>query len=238
MQEIISVGNKIELEVLVDGQVVEDLEHKRVLTSRIMDLPQKNQIRIAMPFHEGRIVPLSVGEQYQVYILAEKTIYSSQFTVVERMRDGNLFMADMEMLTALTKIQRREFFRHSCHLSAGYRTIQGEEIRELTEDEVLALSWNPCVIQDISGGGVRMYSEQEEETGSLVQLRMLLVIDGKQQEFLLYGRMIASEPKKERPDIFEQRIEFEHIGERERELIIRYIFSEERKKISKEKGLD
>ena len=67
---------------------------------------------------------------------------------------------------------------------------------------------------------------------------MLLVIDGKQQEFLLYGRMIASEPKKERPDIFEQRIEFEHIGERERELIIRYIFSEERKKISKEKGLD
>lgn len=238
MEEIISIGNRVDMELLIDGLVEQDSDRRRTLTSKVMDMPRPNQVRVAMPFYDGRMVPLSIGDQYLLYFLTEKGIYSSEFTVVERMRDGNLYMADMEMMKGLAKIQRREFFRHDCRINAGYRIVTENEMDELTEDEYMEISWNPCVIRDISGGGVRMFSNTKEQAHQFIQLRMLLMINGEQKEFLPYGKLIHCEPNPNKPDQYELRVEYENMGERDRDQIIRYVFSEERKKIMKEKGLE
>lgn len=236
MEDIISIGNKIDMEILEDGQPVENKERRRVLSCRVMDLPGGEIVRISMPFHEGRLVPLAVGDQYLMNIFAEKGIHASRFTVVNRMKEGNLFLADMEMQEPLKKVQRREYFRHECRLPADYRIVTAEEVQSWEFQKGEELEWKRGVIMDISGGGVRMISEYKEKANEYVQLRFVIQPDEEQQRILQYGKLIASIQKENSTTLYEQRIEFEGIGDKERELLIRYIFNEERKKISKEKG--
>lgn len=238
MQEIITVGDKVDMEILVNGQIVSDPEKHRVLSCRVMDLPGYGLVRIAMPFYEGRIVPLSVGDQYRMNIFTDKGIYGSRFVVVNRLKEGNLFLADMEMQERLKKVQRREFFRHDCRLQANYRMIAQDEIAELSEENQENVEWKKGVILDISGGGIRMVSEFQEDTSQIIQVRFQLETNDGIHAFTEYGKLIASFQNRTNSVLYEQRIEFDKIGEQEREQIIRYIFDEERKRISKEKGLN
>lgn len=236
MQEVISIGNKIDMEILIDGEPESDVRRRRVLYSRLMDIPEDNILRISMPFHEKRLVPLSVGEQYLLYIYADKGIYSGQFVVINRLKEGNIYLADIEAQDTLKKVQRREYYRYDCRLSAGYRVVPEEEQWKLDRENPEEQEWKKSVIIDISGGGVKMVSEYQEEAYSLLQIRFQLISENVRQNFVVFGRLIASLPNRERPNLIEQRISFEQIAEQDRELIIRYIFDEERKRLAKEKG--
>lgn len=238
MNKIISIGNKIDMEILIDGEPVVEKEKRRSLICKVMDFPERNVIRISMPFFEGRIVPLSVGDQYHMNFFTDKGIYASRFVVVKRLKEGNLFLADMEIQESLKKVQRREFFRYDCRIPADYRLVSPEELEKERIEEPEDVEWKKGVVLDISGGGVRMISEFQETAGALMQLRMSLVVAGELHEFLLYGKLIASIKNKTRSELYEQRVEFNQIDEKEREKIIRYIFDEQRKRILKEKGLD
>lgn len=235
MEEIVSIGNKVDMEILLDGQLETDEERRRILCCRVMDIPDSNIIRISMPFHEGRIVPLAVGDQYMMNFYAEKGIYGSRFVVVNRLKEGNLFLADMEVQEPLHKIQRREFFRHSCRIPATYRMISPEELN-LPASDTESFSWKKGVLLDISGGGVRMVSEFQENTDFLMQLRFPIDIDGMEEEITLYGKLVATFQNENNKILYEQRVEFENLEDKQREKIIHFIFEAERKKISKEKG--
>lgn len=237
MQEIISIGNKVDMEVLVNGEVVQDPERHRILSCRVVDFPNVNQVRVTMPFFEGRIVPLSVGEQFKLHIFSEKGIHAGHFTVINRTKEGNLFLADLEIRGALKKVQRREYFRYECRMPASYRMVQTDEYLGMLQEEPEVIEWKKCVILDISGGGLRVISEWQEEKEQMIQVQFVLSIDDENYKFTQYGKLISSERRAGNVQLFEQRIEFEQMGEKDREQIIRYIFNEERKKISKEKGL-
>ncbi len=237
MQEIITIGNKVDMEALVHGNVEKDESKRRVLSCRVMDIPSDSIVRISMPFHEGRIVPLSVGDQYQMTIFSDRGIYASQFVVVHRLKEGNLFLADMEMQRPLKKVQRREFFRHDCRIPASYRMISEKEELGL-EEEDSPIDWKKGVILDISGGGLRMVSEHHETANQIIQIRFILELEGELREFIEFGKLIASIRRENVANLYEQRVEFEQIGDKDREQIIRYIFDEERKKISRDKGLN
>lgn len=236
MEEIISVGNKVEMEILQNGQFETEEDRRRVLCCRVMDFPNDNLVRISMPFYEGRIVPLAVGDQYRMNFYAEKGIFGSRFVVVNRLKEGNLFLADMELQEPLQKIQRREFFRHSCRIPAVYHMISPEELDTASMDGTDSLDWKKGVLLDISGGGVRMVSEYQENTDYLMQLRFPIIVDNMEQEVTLVGRLVAAYQNETNKILYEQRVEFENLDDKEREKIIHFIFEEERKKISKEKG--
>lgn len=237
MQQIITIGDKVDMELLIDGHLETDDDRRRVLSCRVMDLPGFNLVRITMPFYEGRIVPLAVGDQYMMNVYAQKGIYGSRFVVVQRMKEGNVFLVDMEIQEPLKKVQRREFFRHNCRIPASYSMMTLDDIAPFSLEELEDMDWKKGVLLDISGGGVKMVSEYRENIHLLVLLRFPITVDGVTEEIIQYGRLIASTPNKNNKILFEQRIEFEHIGDKEREKIIRFIFDEERKKISKEKGI-
>lgn len=237
MQEVISIGNKIDMEILINGEAESDSRKRRVLFSRLMDIPGDNILRIAMPIYEKRLVPLSVGDQYLMYIYADKSIYEGRFVVLNRLKEGNIFLADMEAQDTLKKVQRREYYRYDCRLPLNYRIVSEDEVFNLKQEEQQEEEWKKGVIVDISGGGVKVVSEYREESNSYIQLRFSLLFDNGRQDFSLYGNIIASVTNQERPSLYEQRISFEQISDQEREQIIRYIFDEERKRIAKERGL-
>ncbi|MBQ8982861.1 MAG: flagellar brake domain-containing protein [Lachnospiraceae bacterium] len=236
MQGIISVGNKVDMERLIHGELEIDESKRRVLSCRIMDMPKRNIIRISMPFYEGRMVPLEIGDQYMMNIYADKGIYGSRFTVISRMKDGNIFMADMEIQDTLKKIQRREYFRHNCRIPAQYHMIIPEELDTFDPGNMTETDWKKGILLDISGGGVRMVSEFHEDISCPIVLSFQIDVSGNIESLLLYGRLLASYQTANNRILFEQRVEFEHIDDKTREKIIKFIFDEERKKISKEKG--
>lgn len=237
MQQIIAVGDKVDMEILIRGQLQTDDDKRRVLSCRVMDLPGTNIVRISMPFHEGRIVPLSIGDQYAMNVYAKKGIYGSRYVVVNRLKEGNIFLADMEMQEPLKKVQRREFFRHDCRMPASYRMVPIDEKEHLSPEELECVEWKKGVILDISGGGLRMVSEYQEDTSLLIQVRFSITYEDRIEDVIEYGKLLTSVQCQNSKMLYEQRVEFEQIEDKEREKIIHFIFDEERKKISKEKGL-
>lgn len=233
MQDIISIGDKLNVERLIDGERETDISRRRVFNCRIMDIPDEYILRITMPFYEGRLVPLEIGDQYRICAYTQKGIYESSFVVIKRLKEGNLFMADMELQGKLQKVQRREYYRYGCRLEADYRLASYKETTEPDEQD-----WKKAVIVDISGGGIRMVTEHKEATPTLIQLRFRLPVQDRMQQFLPYGNMLSSAPNENNPILQESHVMFDQMSEKEREQIIRYIFEDERRKILKNKGLE
>ncbi len=238
MQNIISIGDKLDMEQLFHGEPETDTQRRRVFNCRIMDMPAENVLRITMPLYEGRLVPLEVGAQYRISTYAQKGIYEGDFVVINRLKDGNLFLADMELQGSLKKVQRREYYRYGCRLEATYRLITSREAIEIAPEELELQEWKKAVILDISGGGIRMVSEYKETTPVLIQMRFTLPIQDQMQEFLPYGNLLSSAQNENNPLIQEHHVMFAQLGDKEREQIIRYIFEDERRKILKNKGLE
>ena len=238
MQNIISIGDKLDMEQLFYGEPETDPQRRRVFNCRIMDMPAEAVLRITMPFYEGRLVPLEIGVQYRISTYAQKGIYEGEFVVINRFKDGNLFLADMELQGSLKKVQRREYYRYGCRLEAMYRLITSGETIEIIPEEIELQEWKKAVILDISGGGIRMVSEHKETTPVLIQMRFTLPIQNQMQEFLPYGNLLSSAPNVNNPLIQEYHVMFARLGDREREQIIRYIFEDERRRILKNKGLE
>ncbi len=238
MQNIISIGDKLDMELLIHGEPETDKQKRRVFNCRIMDMPDGNVLRITMPFYEGRLVPLETGTQYRISTYAQKGIYEGDFVVVDRMKDGNLFMADMELQGNLKKVQRREYYRYGCRLEALYRLIAPGESIEMPSEEPDMQEWKKAVILDISGGGIRMVSEYKETTPVLIQMRFTLPVKDQTLEFLPYGNLLSSAPNVNNPILQEHHVMFAQLSEKEREQIIGYIFEDERRKILKNKGLE
>lgn len=236
MQDIISIGDKLNVEILINGEQETDAAKRRIFNCRVMDMPSEYILRITMPFYEGRLVPLEIGTEYRICVYTQKGIYESDFVVVKRLKEGNLFMADMELQKDMKKVQRREFYRYGCRLETAYRIASAKE--EIDPRDLRELEWKKAVIVDISGGGIRMVTEHRETTPALIQLRFRLPLQDRMQEFLPYGNLLSSAPNENNPVIQECHVMFEQISEKEREQIIRYIFEDERRKILKNKGLE
>ena len=91
------------------------------------------------------------------------------------------------------------------------------------------------MIVDISGGGLRFFSSQHYEPGSMIYISYHLGADGVKKEYELVGKVLSAEELEKRPGTFEHRVQYVDINEGVREEIIKYIFEEERKNRKKER---
>ena len=242
MTDIIKLGNKLDMEKLKENGAKSGLEKRIVYSSQVLDFPGVNIVRVSMPVHEGRLVPLSIGDEYACCFYTTKGLYSSKTVVINRAKEGNLFIADMELKTPLKKIQRREYYRFKCHIPVKYRILSEKELvqyskKELQLEEVKDYEWKNGVITDLSGGGIKFVASVQEQPASELQLVFNLYDGDESCYMLLNGYLITSYRSERNTKIYEHRVKFTKIEPKQREKIIGYIFEEERKNLSKEKGL-
>ena len=221
----IAIGNKIELVRL--EQVIRNEQNKKVYVSKIYDFLPQNQLQIAMPIYEGRIVPLELDELY-----TERGLLQCNVKIVSRYREGNLFFLDIKLISELEKVQRRQFYRYDCYIDAKIRIVSDEEYDTGIPDDVSvpedALPWQPARIIDISGGGLRLNQRMHVERNEVVKVKFMVSVVGEILSFNLFARMLSSVSVQGRTDMYEQRMEFLKITQDERDKIIRYIFESER----------
>lgn len=236
LSKFIEPGNRIELQK-VRRLRDEDDSKRKVYGSQLVDIISDDRIEISMPMEKTKLILLPVGGEYDLYFFTTNGLYQCYARVVDRYKNNNMFLVQLELTSNLRKHQRREYYRFSCALEMNSRPLEKEEVRAIEKDSELLqtdelvpeLPLQRSVIADISGGGLRFVAEYAYEVDSLILCKYSLWMDGSSKEYTLYGRVLEVKEIENRPGFYEHRVQYVHMDKDNREEIIKYIFNEERK---------
>lgn len=237
----IKAGNKIELSAVERLRQDETKEDKKVYISQVFDILSDDRLEVTMPMEKTKLILLSIDMVYDMIIhTSSGTLYQCFVRVIDRYKSNNVYILVVELTSNLRRYQRREYYRFSCALEMCSRALVDNEVESIELNEALylepGLPLKRSVIIDISGGGLRFIANQKYEAGSLIYCNYHLILDGKEKEYSLVGKVLSVRPLENRKDNYEHRIQYVDIDVDKREEIIRYIFQEERKSRKRESG--
>jgi c-di-GMP-binding flagellar brake protein YcgR len=251
LTDLISIGDKLELKRIRVTTQEDDVD--KLFKSQILDFSGEDTAIISMPIEKGRVIPLFVGDKYNIRFFTKKGLFQCKSIITERSNVNNIYTLTVQFISELEKYQRRQFYRLECVLDTSYTILSENEIdildkiknNEYEDDkEKLELQntfdsidkkWLNGTIVDISGGGARVVSEFCHEHGDWIHMKINFSSYGLRNT-LIKALIITSEHMVNRQGFFEHRIEFKDLQKEERESIIKYIFEEERRRRKKEKG--
>jgi len=234
LSKYVSIGDKLDLETIegMEDAMQTAKEGKKSYRSQVYDIVSEDQIKIAMPMEQGKIILLPVDGEYNVCFYTQTGLYQCLGRIIDRYKSDNVFVLVMELTTDLRKYQRREYYRLNCVLDMKSREVNEEDVNPLNERVRFVdtdITFNNGVVVDISGGGARFISRVRYPKGANILFVCSLYVSGSLNEYKLLGKVLLSEKLENRDDEYEHRIQFVNIQNDDRESIIRYIFEEERK---------
>lgn len=216
----VDVGDKVELTKKTNDM---DLMDENMYYSKIMEI-QDDHLIIQAPIEAGRVIPLVIDQTYYTLVYSEKGLFRGDGQVVGREKKDRLYLIMIRLLTPMKKYQRRQFYRMYCSLGFKYQDEQ-EDL------------WQPGLILDISGGGIRFTSEEELDPSSPVHCRLNLAVNDQIEQLTLTGNLLQSTAIEPEQTVYQNRVKFDDIREEDREVIIKFIFEEERKRRKRESGM-
>lgn len=241
-ESIINTGDKIEI-YKAGGDPSKDKRY----VSRLIDLLDGNKANILMPIDAGKIILLPVGVRYDICFFTKNGMYQCKALIVDRFKSENIYMLTVQFLTGLEKFQRRQYFRLSCIMDVYYRAfseeeqklmdaLKNEQYRSVEERDLWkkaleenAERMNQGTINNLSAGGIRFGSKHCFEKDSTIIVRFDISENGVPKELEFKARVISSERSTNPNYHYETRVEFQDVDSKTREMLVKYIFNEERK---------
>lgn len=245
------IANILKERMKVDIRVAEEVDRAKgtgeevhVYKSQIFELLENGELEITMPLEKGKVILLPLGVRYEFAFYTPTGIYKSEGQIRERYKTENRYMLRIALGTPLSKFQRREYYRMECILDMTYFRLDEEQagledveaVVASLRDENFYEKQQKGIIVDISGGGIRFVSEEQNETDGYVLVVMMLRGDRGEKQYTLVGRILQSVRLQTPERKFENRVQFVIRDSRIREEIIQYIFAEERRTRSYEKA--
>lgn len=247
--EVIEVGNKID--ITEEGSKKNAITDERrpinkgrtIYKSKVYDILDDDRLKIAMPFSGPGVVVLPLNSKYNMCFYTKEGLYQCVGHIVDRYKSDNQYVLIVVLKSGLQKVQRREFFRLEKLMDIEYRLLteaesELESVAEILrneQNEKLEDEYAKGIIVDLSGGGTRFVSDEKCGESAYVIIRLTISVNSKVTNLHVIGKIVLSERIINRPDKYENRIEFVRIQEQEREKLIQYIFEEERKIRQKER---
>lgn len=250
--DIIQIGNKIEMCLLENRFQLGANKTPDVYVSQFFQWTDINVASIAIPTFKGQLVPLHIDELYELKFFTKSGLFSCRGKIIKKAKtSNNILIAEVKLITALEKIQRRQFYRMNCLIPMNYSVLNNEQ-KELYKEkkrclsseqkmqiesklESLKMEYQKGIVLDISGGGMRFNSSVQQESDEVLLLQPAFPETVRKRIPFLFGRIISCRriPNKE-PSLYDNRVEFIEITSAEQEQIITYIFKEERDKRKRE----
>lgn len=243
MDSRITIGDKLDLKKIEKRLSADPDREPAIYVSQVLDETDAGDILVAMPISEGKVIPLSVDEEFDATFYTKSGLLSCRTIVSGRYKKGALFLLALEQQTELKKMQRREYFRLNCRMPITYRVLDGDEAYNLKHGLPMTTtidedSWKNGIMIDLSGGGIRFVSAFKEEHDMMLQVRFDIVNNNEAQVVYAFATLLRSEKSPNNPSIYDQRIKFFKMDRNLREAIIRFIFETQRKNRSKETGME
>lgn len=216
---VVELGDKVELIKKINKK-----KSQHSLYSKIQNIVSKEELVISAPVENGKIIPLQLEQEYYLCIYTLKGLYKCEARVISRKRDGNMFYANLKIISKLQKHQRREYYRLDFVFPIQFRNKNN-------------FKWLEGTVIDISGGGIRFRSKTRLEPSQVIECQIFLKLEDEIKQLIFTGTIVDSTVFDFNSYIYESRLSFEDISKDDREIIIRFIFEEERKRRKKEKGM-
>ncbi len=212
MLDYIQLGDKIEMVTELDNEGNQEHYYSSVQGK------EDGCIIITAPTVKGRLDPLEIERTYGMCVYTKRGLYRCEVELVSRERRANLFLLYIQINTDLKKYQRRQYYRMDCMLQFNFKNAITNE-------------WYRAIIVDISGGGLRFYTDKIVREGDKLLNQVIINIKGEQKEILLSGKVVYAKKRLNKGlTNYEIREHFDTISDSERDLIIKYIFDEERRR--------
>jgi len=234
MDSRIVIGDKMDLEKIETRISVDPDKRPTIYASQVLDESPNGGILAAMPFQEGRVVPLAVGQKFHATFYTKTGLFRCEVEITARYKKDTLFLMELTQNTVFKKIQRREYYRLECNMPMEYRLIGDAEKKMIEsgtayEEEDMNPEWKNGVMLDLSGGGIRFVSAFREEKDAFVQVRFEMPVGEETEIFCLYATLLRSEKNPNNHSIYDQRAMFWRLDYSLREKIIRSIFEIQRR---------
>ena len=212
--------------------------------SSVFDIISETELEISMPTESGKMILFQVGYSYQFYFYTQKGMYTCEAVVKNRGKRDNFYLLVIKITTVPKKYQRRDFYRVNCMVDFCYYHIDKEVADMETTEDLFEEIANPdyidkkrvAVTKDISGGGVRFVVDEDIEPGSYVLLVLHLANEKVDHTFYLVTEMIACDKMEKMPGKKVARGRFLYKEQKDRDLVVRYVFEEDRMLRKKENG--
>jgi len=216
-----TVNKKVTIQVLEE-------DYQGYYSSRIEDITDDSLI-LALPFMGTVPIPIGVGTRIVIFSLSKDAIYRVEGDVTRRQ------LEPLPVLSIITdgkvdRVQRRENVRIPITLSVIY-TLKGE-------DEIYE-----AYTRDISGGGTKLVLLKPLRMRDIIQLRITLPhlekpISAKGKVVWIEGEVVWIEVVESLVDNKIERthyagVRFINIEDRERERLVKFIFSYQRNLLKK-----
>lgn len=233
LNDVVSIGDKLELRHLSFS--TNSNKSEKVYKSKVIDFISEDTVNIMMPIEGSKLIPLSVGEKYNLCFFTKKGLYQCKSVIIDRSRANNVYTLIIQITTELEKYQRRQFYRFEYLLEFKYRLISDlntsiHEPNTLENEKQMS-----GTILDISGGGARFVSEHSHKRGDMLLMCMEFDTNKITRTFHIKAFIISSYKMVNRKGYYEHRVQFKDIPEDEREAIIKFIFEKERQQRNIEK---
>lgn len=212
-----SYKQKLQLGLAVELVVLEG-QYEGKYRTRIEEVGER-LLTVAAPLEKSQVIPLREGTRVEVTFWDEAAAYRFEAKIMQRIAvPVPVFV--LELPDSVTKVQRRNFVRVPAMYPVTYRTVTREGLSDLRKASML----------DLSGGGMRIQTEDRVENKSLLYAQLSLP-SGEVQTPVRVCRVDQIEKSKR----FSVSLEFHDISERERDRIIRCVFDIQR--AMRKKGL-
>ena len=238
LSKYIIPGQKMDIQS-IEKSILATSSEKKNYTTKVYDILSDERIEILMPMEKTKLILLPLDGEYELFFYAKEGLYACFARVIDRYKSNNVYIVLCELTTTLRKHQRRDYYRYSCVLDLLFRPLEAKEVTYLEKKQKYFEENLPLlkgIIVDISGGGIRFISKEKYEKDTYIYLSYIILINGREKQYDLAGKILAVNELENRKDEYEYRIRYIDIMKNEQEEIIRYIFEEERKNRQKMKG--
>lgn len=213
----INIGDRIEIIKITT-------KSERTYPSQILDIINEGNYLISGPIWQNQIIPIHKGEKIKIsYVVKNKGRYAFDALVIRR-EYKNIYILEIQKISNIKKYQMRRYYRFNISIPV----IKEFVLKIKAEEEILI---EECKTKDISGSGFRLYSNYKHDVGDIVRCKFNI----EENPIGIKGKVVRIE----KVDTFDYKyslgIDFIDISEQNRDIIIKFIFKQER--ILIEKGL-
>ena len=234
---VIKPGDKIDIKHLHQN-------NQNTYMSGVYDVLEANKIEISIPTFDGKMILFPNGTEFQFYFYSAKSIYTCEAVVLDRYKRGNFLLLLVQLTTPVKKFQRREFYRLECLIDFAYYKITNEIAKLETTEDLLDEISKPdyyaeqrlARTKDLSGGGARFITSEPLDIGTKLLVVLPLSNSKVDRKFYLVTEIVSCEPVENMKGRWIVRGRFEYKNKKERDMIVQYVFEEDRMLRKKENG--
>jgi c-di-GMP-binding flagellar brake protein YcgR len=185
--------------------------------TRVESTPGNSRLITTAPVKYGRVVLLPEGGGYTITRFSERGITRFKVAVEKNFKDGARNFMTLKIGLEGKNTQRRSFFRFSTLLPFKFIIVDDANTGELDG-----------VMLDIGGGGLRFVTNELFEEGN--KLKCFLALNG--EYLIIISKALERRDIEDPMFLYQYRVVFVDLPPDEQERVVRFIYSEQRKKIA------